>query len=188
MDAFYGEIRAFGFDYPPENWAACNGQVVSSAQYQALYAVIGNLYGGTAPNTFCLPDLRGSAPMGFGNGAGLTPRPMAAATGGESVTLTQSQTPIHNHTVTAYASNTDAQLANAPSASNWLSRIKVTGSTSIAENFSNLATPNTQMSERVVAPALGNAARSADPHENRQPYLAMNFCICVADAEFPIKP
>lgn len=188
MDAFYGEIRAFGFDYPPENWAACNGQEVSVSQFQALYAVIGNLYGGRAPNTFCLPDLRGRAPMGFGTGNGLTPRSIGAATGGESVTLTESQIPTHNHSVAAYASNNDAQLASAPSATNWLSRIKVAGSNSIAENFSRVSPPNTQMSERVVAPALGNTAHSAEPHENRQPYLAMNFCICVADAEFPIKP
>jgi microcystin-dependent protein len=103
------------------------------------------------------------------------------------VTLTQSQVPSHDHSVTAYASSNDAQLSNGPSATSWLSRIKVAASGSVAENFSNLPTPTTLMSGRAVGPALGNASGSADPHENRQPYLVMNFCICV-EGLYPVRP
>jgi microcystin-dependent protein len=187
MDAFLGEIRAFGFNYPPEYWVMCNGQALPVSQYQALYTVIGNLYGGTPQQTFCVPDLRGRAAMGFGTGTGLSPRAIAAATGAESVTLTQSQVPSHDHSVTAYASSNDAQLSNGPSATSWLSRIKVAASGSVAENFSNLPTPTTLMSGRAVGPALGNSSGSADPHENRQPYLVMNFCICV-EGLYPVRP
>ena len=63
---FIGEIRVFGFAFPPKNWAACNGQLLSISQNQALYALLGTDYGGNGTTNFALPDLRGRTPLGTG--------------------------------------------------------------------------------------------------------------------------
>ena len=85
MDAYIGEIRLFPYTYSPEYWALCAGQQMLVAQYQALYAVIGNRYGGTAGQNFNLPDLRGRTAIGAGTGPGLTPRVLAASLGEATV-------------------------------------------------------------------------------------------------------
>ncbi|HVV44976.1 MAG TPA: tail fiber protein, partial [Bryobacteraceae bacterium] len=74
MDAFTGEIRIFGFNYAPVDWAFCDGSTIPVSQNQVLYSLLGNIYGGTYPNTFAVPNLKGVAPMGAGIGPGLTPR------------------------------------------------------------------------------------------------------------------
>ncbi len=77
-EPFLGEIRAFGFDFTPRGWAACDGQLLQIMQYQALYSLIGTKYGGDGRTTFGLPDLRGCAPIHQGQGPGLSFRPLGA--------------------------------------------------------------------------------------------------------------
>lgn len=108
-DPFTGEIRAFAFDYPPQDWAFCNGQTMLAQQNPALYAVIGNRYGGTSPQNFKLPDLLGQAPMCQGTGIGLTPRTVGQGTGTPAVTLTAAQLPPHSHTIAVLAGNATAE-------------------------------------------------------------------------------
>lgn len=101
-DPFIGEIRIFAGSFAPEGWFFCQGQEVSITQYQALYSIVGTLYGTTTNPTqmFKLPDLRGYAPLGWGNGQGLTPRPTVGQTAGSAtVALSSSQMPNHTHTV-----------------------------------------------------------------------------------------
>lgn len=109
-DAFTGEIRAFAFNYPPQNWAFCNGQQMQIAENQVLYSVIGTLYGGDGKATFNLPNLRGFVLAGIGlSAAAQLPLTRPGLTIGESsVTLSQTQIANHTHSVIGY---------NAPAAS-----------------------------------------------------------------------
>src|ERR1700709_2331043 len=101
MDSFCGEIRIFAFNFPPMDWAYCNGQMVPLQQYAALAAVIGKMYGGNGTTTIGLPNMQGASPLCAGSGTGLTPRPMAVASGSSTVTVTQSTMPSHSHTLTS---------------------------------------------------------------------------------------
>jgi microcystin-dependent protein len=71
MDPIMGEIRLFGFNYAPRGWILCEGQLMSISQNTALFSLLGTTYGGDGRTTFALPDLRGRAPIGFGQGPGL---------------------------------------------------------------------------------------------------------------------
>ncbi len=72
MDPFIGQIILFAGNYAPQGWAFCNGQLIPIQSNQALYALLGTTYGGNGTTTFGLPDLRGRAPIHFGQGPGLT--------------------------------------------------------------------------------------------------------------------
>lgn len=191
MDAYIGEVRAFGFLFAPEGWLECTDQLYSIQQYQALYAVIGPAYGGDARTTFGVPDLRGYAVMGAGQGTGLTARKAGVSYGSENIALTmQSQLPAHNHTTEMVMVTTDFQantLATPVANSSWLSRpLQITSASTPANpifNFTTAATGvavNTAFSPLTLSATAGGSAA----HENRQPYLSMIYCICW-DGLFP---
>ena len=96
-DSFIGEISCTAATYCPVYWVECNGQLLNIQAYQALYALLGNKFGGTYPSTFAVPDLRSRTVIGSGAGTGLTSRASGTTGGVESVTLTESQMPAHNH-------------------------------------------------------------------------------------------
>jgi microcystin-dependent protein len=100
---FIGEVRLFGGSFAPLGWALCNGTVMSIAENQALFALIGATYGGDGTTTFALPDLRSRVAVGQGNGPTLSPRVIGEAAGQESVTLLASEMPAHMHTFTVSA-------------------------------------------------------------------------------------
>src|SRR3990167_5309132 len=95
-DPFLGEIRLLGFSFAPKGWALCNGQILNVNQNQALYSLLGNQFGGTAPTTFALPDLRGRVPVHTSAGV-----PQGSVGGSESVALTLNNMPAHTHTLMA---------------------------------------------------------------------------------------
>lgn len=183
-DPFYGEIRAFAFDYPPQDWAFCDGQTIPVQQNPALYAVIGNRYGGTTGQNFKLPNLMGHAPMGQGSGPGLTPRTVGQATGTVAVTLTAAQLPPHSHTIAVLAGNatTDAPTGNFLAMGNKPASPRPQAVSAYAPGplIAPLDTP--------LAPTtLSLFPGGGQPHSNMQPYLALNLCICL-NGEFPVKP
>jgi len=96
-DPFLGEIRMVGFNFAPRGWAMCQGQLLSIAQNNALFALLGTLYGGDGQTTFGLPDYRGRSPVGMGQGPGLSAVVQGEMAGTENVTLTLNQMPMHNH-------------------------------------------------------------------------------------------
>jgi microcystin-dependent protein len=162
---FIGEIRHFGFPRVPTGWQACDGSLLSIAEYETLYTLLGTTYGGDGANTFGVPDLRGQAPVHQGNGIGLTPRVLGQGGGQESVTLTTAQIPQHTHTwmATQGAATTgtpgNTVVLGAPASDN----IYVTDITGYA------ASP---LSANSVQPAGGNL-----PHGNMMPTLTVNICI-----------
>lgn len=108
-EPFVGEIRLFGFQRVPTGWLQCNGQLLSIAQYDVLFALIGTTYGGDGQTAFALPDLRGQLPVHQGGGPGLTPRALGQAGGREAVTLLANQLPAHSHPL--HATTTPASAA-----------------------------------------------------------------------------
>lgn len=175
MDPFYGEVRIFGFGFAPVNWAQCNGQTMSVAQYSALFAIIGIQYGGNGQTTFKLPDLQGSAVMNQGQGPGLTERYVGEAVGTSAVTLLTTQLPNHQHMYNCYIPGSTADLINTPAAGSSLSR------TPGQFDYSNTDLPDTTMAPQMIGITGGGS-----PHENRQPYLVMNFCIALYGI-FPVR-
>ena len=168
-DPFLAEIRIFPFNFPPKGWAFCNGQLIPISQNTALFALLGTTYGGDGKSTFALPDLQGSAPMHPGQGSGLSLRDLGEQGGSETVTLLVSEIPAHAHQMMALGA-----ISNQPSPAN------NTWGRSTANPYTS--PQNGQMSDQ----ALGLNGGSL-PHNNMQPYLALNFCIAMQGV-FPQRP
>ena len=159
---YLGEIRIFGFTFAPAGWALCNGQILSISQNTALFSLLGTTYGGNGQSTFALPNLQGRVPNHFGQGAGLSTYTQGQVGGVESVTLTVNQMPQHNHLVNA---TSDTAAAAGPSP-------KYLGHSPSTPIYVNVPTVVVQMSPGMISITGGSQA-----HENRQPYLTLNFCI-----------
>lgn len=194
MDYFIGEIRLFPYNFAPLDWMVCNGASLPVSQNQALYAVIGNAFGGNTTN-FNLPNLNnlanaqqpGAAVMGAGADSGLTPRAFGAHVGADTVTLSTAELAAHNHNVKTrnYAASDDA--IGAPGG-NYLARGVVNNpSPGTDSNFPTYAAPGTPAAFRGPSMTTFPASGGGGPHENRQPYLAMGFFIAV-QGEFPVRP
>ena len=110
MEPFIAEIRMFAGNFAPRGWAFCEGQLLSIPQHQALFSLLGTMYGGDGRTTFGLPDLRGRVPMGVGQGPGLSNHPQGQKGGQETVTLTTNEIPSHNHGVSEGTINASASL------------------------------------------------------------------------------
>ena len=96
-EPFIGEIRMFAGNFAPRSWALCDGQLLAISQHDALFSLLGTIYGGDGRTTFGLPDLRGRIPIHMGTGPGLTPRSLGSKAGAERVTVTSNQLPTHTH-------------------------------------------------------------------------------------------
>ena len=101
MDPYIGQILLVPFNFAPNGWAFCNGQLLPISQYTALFALLGTTYGGNGVSNFALPDLRGRVPVGFTQGPGLSNYVLGELGGAESVTLQVTQIPAHNHQLQA---------------------------------------------------------------------------------------
>jgi len=175
-EPFIAEIRAFGFNFSPYGWAYCNGQLMPISQYTALFSLIGTTFGGDGVSTFGLPNLKGRAPMHWGNGAGLSSYVWGQPSGTDSVTLTQSQMPQHNHAIqVAEGAGGAGENTGTPDPTTWL------GNSAHTYLDTPGAIPNTQMSPKAISATGGN-----QPHNNMQPYLTVNFCIAL-DGIYPSR-
>ena len=99
-EPFLGQITMFAGNFAPRGWAFCDGQLLPISQYQALFSLLGTIYGGDGRTTFALPDLRGRVPIHAGHGPGLTDRRQGSRSGTETVTLSEANMPAHSHDVT----------------------------------------------------------------------------------------
>jgi len=101
----HGNNFTLALDYAPEGWRICDGSILQVNQNQALYALIGNRYGGSAPTTFALPDLRSRVPVGMGQSSGNSNYAIGAVGGKETVQLTPQNLPQHTHPATFTGNN-----------------------------------------------------------------------------------
>ena len=99
MEPYLGQILLVPYNFVPQNWAACDGSLVSISEYEALYTLLGTTFGGDGQRTFGLPDLRSRVPIGVGQGTGLSSVALGQQGGVEQVTLSANQLPLHSHPV-----------------------------------------------------------------------------------------
>lgn len=174
-EPYIGQIQPFGFNFAPNGWAFCNGATLSIQQNSALFSLLGVQYGGNGTTNFQLPNFSARAAAGTGSGNALTPRVIGEAFGVRQVTLSTLEMPAHRHTLTAFAQTDTSKRSGVPVAGGGLSQ---PGSNAV-KPFSNTA-PDTPLSPSMLAPYTG----VNQPHDNQQPYLAVNFCIAL-QGEFP---
>lgn len=162
-EPFIGEIRMFGGNFAPVNWAICNGALLQVSQYDALFSLLGSIYGGNGRTTFALPDLRGRMPIHSGSGPGLSPRNIGSKGGSETVSLTVNNLPSHTHVwkASGTAGNsgqpTEKVLATAPN-----------------PIYVDDISSTTNMSSSMI-----DNTGEASSVNNLMPYLAINFIIAL---------
>lgn len=178
-DPFYGEVRAFGFDFAPVNWAFCAGQTIPVQQNAVLFSIIGNRFGGNGSTHFMLPNLQSKVAMGSGAGPGLTPRAIGEDMGTTAETLTISQIPPHSHHITAQGAGATAAIPNGNLLAQGMQGVPPRGS---ARATYAVGPATAAMAPTALLPVGGDQA-----HSNIQPVLALNFCICLS-GEFPPRP
>jgi microcystin-dependent protein len=170
-DPFVAEIRIFPFNFAPQGWAFCDGQLLPLSQNTALFSLLGTTYGGDGKSNFALPDMQGGAPMHPGQGPGLSLHDLGETGGSETVMLLESEIPSHSHSVSG--SNGPANL-QAPAADRVLGRANANVFLDTPGNLVTLA-------PQALAPAGGGL-----PHNNMQPYLTLNFNIALQGV-FPAR-
>ena len=161
-EPFLSEIRIFSFVFAPKGWALCNGQLLPINQNQGLFSLLGTTYGGDGRVNFALPNLRGQVPIHTGSGFTLGQK------GGEYAhTVTSSEMPTHVHVASG-----SAGVANLPTpGGNLLATVDLTAfTTNVYAPAANLVA--------LAPPSVSNVGGS-QPHENRQPYLTLSFCIAL---------
>ena len=165
MDPFVAEIRIFPFNFAPKGWAFCDGQLLPLSQNTALFSLLGTTYGGDGKSNFALPNMQGNAPMHPGQGPGLSLHDLGETGGSQTVSLLESEIPMHSHNLRAVADPGDISLPQAGAV-----LAVTTGATGYVSGNPALKT----MSGNSLAPAGGD-----QPHNNMQPYLTLNFCIAL---------
>jgi len=159
---FLGEIKIASFNFAPKGWALCNGQFLPINQNQALFALLGTMYGGNGQTTFALPNLQGRTPIHLGSGF-----TQGEAAGQTAQTLITSQLPGHTHLMSAGSPPADQKTpadSAIPAGYLWCDWGKAIYA----------AAPDSVMSPSTIAPVGGS-----QPHNNLSPYLVLNFIIAL---------
>ena len=162
-EPFVGEIRMFAGNFAPRGWALCDGQLLAVSQNDALFSLLGTIYGGDGRTTFGLPDMRGRIPVHAGSGPGLSPRRLGEKRGVETVTLTVNQLPSHTHTMQA-----SSNLGDAPGPAGRV----------LAKSTSMDAYINDPPTTGLGAGAISSIGESG-AHTNLQPYSCVNYIIAL---------
>jgi microcystin-dependent protein len=153
---FLAELKIVSFNFAPQGWALCNGQLLPINQNQALFALLGTMYGGNGQTNFALPDLRGRVPIHIGNG-----HTQGEAAGQEAVTVNLSQMPQHVHFMQASTAD-----ANQPILTN-----------NLLGSFNNGYTAAAALA--TISPSSISNVGGSQPHDNTQPFLVLNYIIAL---------
>ena len=164
-DQFLAEIRIFAGNFAPIGWALCNGQLMAISQNTALFSLLGTTYGGDGRTTFALPDLQGSIPIQAGQGPGLSQYDLGQSGGNDTVTLNGTEVAAHNHAFNCGSGG----RANVSTVSG-----NVNTDAPFQTNIYAAASDGTVMSPNMITPTA-----PSQPHQNMQPYVAMNFIIAL---------
>jgi microcystin-dependent protein len=162
VEPFLGEIVIFAFNFAPRGWTQCSGQLLPINQNQALFSLIGTMYGGNGQTTFALPDIRGRVPVGVGQGNGLTPWAPGEKRGTESHTLTVDEIPSHTHAIQVVSSTGNEQSPQG----NYLAAVA-----SGVPSWSDMSSGYNP----VGVAQTGNS----QSHNNRQPFTTLNYAIAL---------
>jgi microcystin-dependent protein len=166
-DQFVSEIRIFPFNFPPTGWAFCAGQLLPLSQNTALFSLLGTFYGGDGKSNFALPNLQDNTPLHVGGnqpGQGLSTYYLGEQTGVPYVTLIQTEMPMHIHNLQA---STQPGEDPAP------------GGEALGRSVGANLYQSTTGGQVFMAPNTTSITGSSLPHNNMQPYLALNFCIAL---------
>jgi microcystin-dependent protein len=202
-DPYVGEIRMVAFNYAPSGWALCQGQVVAISQNQALFALLGTVYGGNGVSNFQLPNLQGRSPVGAGQGLGLSNINLGEIAGTEATTLTISNMPQHTHAAAVTGGGQVTGNVAIPASTSTAAQTEggvpgvttVLGPVSVAGRGGALystSTPDTTLKPFSVtlqgtAPTVQNALTGNNtPVALRNPYVGINFCIALQGV-FPLR-
>lgn len=183
MEPLLGMIIIFAGNFPPRGWAFCNGQILSIAQNTALFSILGTTYGGNGQTTFALPDLRGRAPIGWGQGPGLSNYSLGEVIGTESITMLSSQMPTHTHPITTTI-KTQSQQGDlvTPVATSAISAVKdINGDP--AKGFSSAA-PDIDLTS--AATSTAGVVGGNQPISIMQPILSISYIIAT-EGIFPSR-
>ncbi len=175
MDGVLAQILLFASNFAPRNWSFCQGQILAIAQNQALFSLLGTIYGGDGRTTFALPDLRGRAPIGPGQGPGLSSYGVGQKGGVETVTLNTTQIPSHTHAFAGQPASTADATDSTPG--NGVVPAKIPGISGGPNSQSVLAygaPANTTLAPGTIANTGGSQS-----HENRMPFIAIHYVICL---------
>jgi len=164
MDPFVAEIRIFSGNFAPKGWALCNGQLLPISQNTALFSLLGTMYGGDGKSTFALPNLQGSVPIFWGQSRGGSYFDQGQQSGSTTVTLVQSEIPVHNHNI---AGALDPSDTNVPTG-NVISR-------SVGASVYN----TTLTGATNLAPEALTIMGNSQPHNNMQQFLTLTFIIAM---------
>jgi len=160
---FISEVRIFAFNYAPDGWIQCNGQILPISQFSVLFALIGNTYGGDGKMTFAVPNLMGRVPMHRSDSMQL------ASNGGEARhMLTEPEIPPHDHLAFASSNPPDA---NTPTDNFWASK-------------TGMSPYGSKTDVKMSAQALATSGNDR-PHDNMAPFLVLNICMAIR-GEFPV--
>jgi microcystin-dependent protein len=163
-EPFVAEIDIVGFNFAPVGYAFCDGQTLPISQNTALFSLLGTTYGGNGTSNFQLPNLQGMAPIGSGQGAGLSLRELGETAGETDVTLLTTTMPAHSHQVLAEAGSGDST----DPVGNTFAEAK---KQKFATDLYGTTGSGTDLQ---VETAGGN-----QPHNNMPPYLVLNFIIAL---------
>lgn len=188
-EAFIGQINMYAFSFPPRSWSLCNGQTLSISEFTSLFALISTTYGGDGRVTFNLPNLQCRAPIHWGSGPGLTPRPIGAFGGFQYTQLSTAHMPAHNH---------EAQFTGSGTASLQASKTNGTNATPAEGDFLAVTTSNGRpLDAYIPAGDVGETVNLGGIHglsggtvavgqtgdgqafSNESPYQAVSFCIAL---------
>jgi microcystin-dependent protein len=170
-DQYVGEIRAVGFNFAPQGWAMCNGQILPISQNTALFSLLGTNYGGNGISTFALPDLQARFPLHANNGqggAGVGPVDIGEMVGSATVTVTAAQLPPHTHLPTGVVGG---GTADSPAATTTFAEARVGR---VVEQIYA-----TSGGTQPMAPSALTSVGGDQPHNNLPPYLVVNFIIAL---------
>lgn len=186
MEEFLGVIKIFAGNFAPRGWQLCNGQLISIAQYTAVFSILGTTYGGDGRTTFALPDLRGRTPIGWGQGPGLSNYNLGQVSGTENISILISNMPAHNHiansTLALNASN-DAATVATPVAGNAIGAGKDVNTDPVS--MYTTSAPNVPLAGGTVTTTTALNGGNI-PISILQPTLAITYIICM-EGIFPSR-
>ncbi|MDM1548515.1 phage tail protein [Empedobacter falsenii] len=184
-EAYIGEVRLFAGNFAPRNWAFCQGQLMAISQNTALFSILGTTYGGDGRTTFGLPDFRDHVGIGVGQGPGLSERVLGETGGEENVTLSTQDMPSHTHGV-VMTDQPKLKVSSSPATQT----IPITGSSIAQPGFLvngsfaptmgvNLEEPEVEVNANIDMKLRTQVSGGSIPHNNMQPYIGMNYVICL---------